>query len=156
MERVDQVQVVSGNSLAAEGQHRTALSLVICLYRQCDVVVRELNRVAFLLEKRDAKGALVALERACVSLVVADELVSLVSHECAHELETANRLRIRLLMEVVPELAAVRRELPGAASIVRSVLGDESRPGSAVSEALGRIDCVLGESPATSKPKRRS
>src|SRR5215208_3253431 len=120
MSRVERIRVSSVNEPESEQPCLWALTLIICLHQQYKRVTRGMNELAFFVERRDAAGSLHTLERVCVSLMIADELRGLVFH--VDELESARQLREMLLVEVVPELAAARQDLPGAAKVVRSIL----------------------------------
>lgn len=133
----------------------TALMLITCLYRECEKISRNLDSLACLLEKQDGDGALRALLRVCVSLLVADELLGLGPCKRGGEFETASALRNRLRAEVVPELEAVRHELQDAAKIVRSILSTESRLGPTAIKALDQVDRVLADASEPPRPNQR-
>jgi hypothetical protein len=127
MFRVDRWRAWSRAEPVAENPGVSAASAVACLYRHWRTAGAELERLAQGLTRRRFDEGLQALERACASIRVADELVEVIelaSWEHASGPATANQLRRELLAEIVPWLEAARRELPAAASTLCSFATD--------------------------------
>jgi hypothetical protein len=104
----------------AARRRTTAIAAIACLYRQWRIAGRELERLARDLTCYDFDDGFRALDRVCAALQVTDALIDLVAGELAGELALARRLRREMFAELLPWLEAVRRELPGAATLLYS------------------------------------
>lgn len=112
---------------AASKTEVSAASAIACLYRHWRNAGVELERLAQGLTRRRFREGLHALERACASVRIADELVEVIelaSWEHASGPAAANQLRRELLAEILPWLEAARRELPAAASLLCAMAHD--------------------------------
>jgi hypothetical protein len=155
MSRVDRLGALCLDEVAAAQRSVLEISEVACLYREWRVAGRELERLARALTRRHLYEGLRALERACVSLRITDELAELIDREHAGELAAADGLRRELLAEIRPWLAAARRELPAAAALLCTLVVDTAS-GDAAAPALRLLDELLDRAPALGPPKRRA
>lgn len=104
-----------------DARRRTsAVAAIASLYRQWRIMGRELERLARDLSCHDFDDGFRALDRVCVSLLVTEELMDLVSSELAGGLAIAAELRLALFEELEPWLDEVRLELPSAATLMCS------------------------------------
>jgi hypothetical protein len=104
-----------------DARRRTsAVAAIASLYCQWRIMGRELERLARDLWCHDFDDGFRALDRVCVSLLVTEELMELVSSELAGGLPVAAQLRATLFEELVPWLEEVRHELPSAATLMCS------------------------------------
>ncbi len=131
----------------------SALSAVTCLYREWRVMGRELERLSQCLARGHFHEGLRALERACLSLRVAEGLVEVVARDQSADLVAASLLRRELLAEVRPWLEAARRELPSAAATLCKLAPDPASA-QAVVAALRQLDEPAEGEPDEELPKR--
>jgi hypothetical protein len=153
MFRLDRLRALFLHDPAAERRSVSAISVVACLYREWRVAGRELERLGRALLRRHFYGGLQALERACASVRVAEELVVLVERQTASDQVEANLLRRELLEEVRPWLEAARRELPAAADALCSFVYD-AKSREAVDAAMRLLDEPLDD--AQARPRRNT
>ena len=100
----------------------SAVSAVVCLYREWQIAGRELERLSRALTRRRPDSGLRSIEQACTSIRIASGLVEMVERE--HAAGRVDRLRTDLLAEVRPWLAAARHELPAAATHLCTLVAD--------------------------------
>ncbi len=100
----------------------SAVSAVVCLYREWRIAGRELERLARALTRRRPHEGLRSLEQGCTSIRIAGGLVELVEREYAAG--PVGRLRRDLLAEIRPWLAEAQRELPAAATHLCTLIAD--------------------------------
>src|SRR6185436_7361368 len=103
----------------------SAVSVLVCLYREWQIAGRELERLARALTRRRFSEGLQSLERGCTSIRIAGGLVELV--ERGRVAGPAGQLRSALLVEIRPWLEAARRELPVAATHLCTLAADAAR-----------------------------
>lgn len=105
----------------------SAAAAIACLYRHWRIAGAELERLASGITRQRFHESLRALERACASVRIADEIAELIAQlawEQASCTSAASRLRRDLLAEILPWIEAARRELPGAASMLYVMASD--------------------------------
>jgi len=154
MSRLDRLRASYLDEPPAPGPDISPASAVACLYRHWRYAGREMEILAHGITHGQFYPALRALERACALVRIADELVEVIdraSCEPARGVDTADRLRRELLAEILPWLAAARRELPAAATVLCSQATDAASR----EEAIAALRQLL-RSPSSSKLKTGS
>jgi len=153
MARVDRLGASHFNEPSAARSSVSAASAISCLYRHWRTAGLELERLARELTRKRFEEALGALERACISVRIAGDLVGVIERvPCEHSGFTQARdLRMALVAEVIPWLEEARRELPAAASVLCSAAADE-----AAREAVYAAMRQLDGAPAPSQQKTGS
>lgn len=96
----------------------SALAAIASLYCQWRVAGRELERLARDLTCHDPVDGFRALDRVSTALLVTDELIAIAARAITGGSGPAEELGAELFEVLGPWLAAVRRELPDAATLL--------------------------------------